>query len=213
MATWSTTHVERGLAKLLGQFQKPVIKAFLAVYLRQIQRWENMNREVAEHLNIEQGFGIILDRIGKLVGRGRGSEYGPCTHPAACPSCTAYRIAIRCQIRINRAAGRIQDFLDVIELSGVAGVFKVTPYYPASILITWTGNQPVTGDEDYYLRVFENLRQIVPLGVRLDILYSPQSDTDTLRAGWSGDVAIGNRLGWSGNGSLGQLLSWAHTLE
>lgn len=213
MTTWSTDHEARGVAKLLGQFRKPLIEALLRVYLRQVQKWEDRNREVAEHLNIEQGFGIILDRIGKLVGRGRGSDYGPCTHPAACPSCEALRVAIRCQIRINRSTGVIKDFLDVARLSGVLGTFKLTLTPPAAMTVTWLGAQAVSGDEDYFARVLENFRQLPALGVRIDLIYAPQALTDTLRAGWSGDPTVGNAIGWSGDASLGQLLSWAVTLE
>ncbi len=213
MPTWSTDHVERGLAKLLGQFRKPVIEAFVTVLMRQHQKREDMTREVAEHLNIESGFGIILDRIGKLVGRGRGDAYGPCVHPAACASCAAFRIAIRCQIRINRSRGTVQDFLDVAALSGVLGEFTLTMTPPAAMLITWLGGQAVSGDEDYYVRVLENLRQLPALGVRVDLIYSPHATADALLSGWSQNAAVGGTLGWSQDANLGDLLGWAITLE
>ena len=104
----NVTHVERGTDKLLSVLRKPRVEALLASRLRMWQRIENAAWEVAFALNIDSGFGIILDRIGKIVGRGRNGL-----------SDAAYKIGLLAQIRINRSNGNPIDFSDVASLIGI----------------------------------------------------------------------------------------------
>jgi hypothetical protein len=103
----STDQVLRGLNRLLGQFDNsPKLRALLATYLRQLQTLETFAWSVIDTLSLTDGFGITLDRFGKLVGRGRGSL-----------SDADFLVALRAQIRINRSRGMVVDFLDVASIS------------------------------------------------------------------------------------------------
>lgn len=119
-----TNHEGRGVARLLEQFKRSGnLQAILRSYLRQLQKIEDAAWEVIEKRNLVDGFGIILDNIGRIVGRGR--EDLDDDH---------YRIAIRCQIRINRSQGKPKDFTDVAVLASPEGTEHSFTTFPKTII-------------------------------------------------------------------------------
>lgn len=147
----NTTHIARGLEKLLGQFQdKPVLRALLTSYLRRTQRLESMAWSVSDELNIDAGTGWILDAIGRIIGRGR-STYA---------TDAVYRVALRAQIAINRSRGRVRDIVEVGRLS--FGTVTVRDYPPAS----YTATLAEQIDAASAVPFLENMSAVRPLGVR-----------------------------------------------
>lgn len=177
----NTTHIERGLEKLIGQFQdKPVLKALLTSYLRRTQRVEDMAWDVAYQLNIDAGTGWILDAIGRLVGRGR-STYA---------SDAVYRIALRAQIAINRSRGRVRDIVEVGRLS--FGTVVVKDYPPAS----YTATLQEQIDADSAVPFLENMSAVRPLGVRgFGIVSTAAPMATSLRWGSVTDPSEGTDFG------------------
>lgn len=124
--TKSTDHEERGPARFLEQFKRADnLGSILKAHLRQIQKLEDCLWEVITLRNIADGFGLILDWIGSIVGRSR----------EGLPD-EEYRIALRAQIRINRSNGKTKDLVDVATLS-VPDETEVTysETYPAGVWI------------------------------------------------------------------------------
>jgi hypothetical protein len=148
----STDHLARGLRRPIGILRKPKLQGLMSPHLRQRQKLESAAYEVAYSLNIESGFGVILDNIGAIVGRGREGAGD-----------TEFKIALRAQIRINRSTGKTADFTDVGGLSVPGTTWHVDDYPPASLIVY--SDEPVPSAEAVPV-LFENLRQVRPLGVR-----------------------------------------------
>jgi len=164
----NNTYVQTGLAQLLTQFQgKPVFAALVRSYLNRIQELENAVWEVILIRGIDASEGVNLDNIGKIVGR-----------PRLGLSDTDYRVALKCQILINRSSGGPDDLINITTLSVSPGqVFTYQEAYPATVLIT------VEGIAAFNISVlFDNLFQAKAGGVRLLIILSmqPVGNTFTL---------------------------------
>lgn len=163
--TQSTDHGDRGVSKLLDQFQdKAFLEAVLRAFLFQVQRLENAVWEVILLRTIEAGEGMTLDYIGRIVGRPRLGLGDP-----------DYRIAIRAQIRINRSSGRPEDLIDVTRLSIPAG-FTFT-YDEGGTATIWI---EIVEEVTFNIQVlFSNLIKAKSGGVRLllDYTTSPREDS------------------------------------
>jgi hypothetical protein len=193
----NTTHVERGLAKLLGDFQgKPIIKGILSSRLRARQRLEDAAWEVAFAMNIATGFGIILDRIGKIVGRGRAGLLDD-----------DYRYALRTQIRINRSNGNPQDFVDIGALAVEdSDRFSFQDFSPAHILATYLdepSSLPALGV------IESNFSQIRGIGIGLSFAYTLVGGSDEAALfGWDGTTyedadGLAHGAAWDGTPLVG----------
>ena len=190
----NSTHVERGIDKLLTRYQQPRNEALLASRLRMWQRIENVAWEAAfVVLSIENGFGVILDRIGKIVGRGRKNL-----------SDADYKIGLYTKIRINRSNGNPQDFDEVASLAGVE-IHQFTR--PDACFTIELLNAPTS------LGVFailcEDFATMVGLGIGFDLVYGGSFDQDNaLLWGWDGasyDASDGlaHGLSWDVDGDGG----------
>ena len=181
----NTTHIARGLEKILGQHQdKPIIKALVTSYLRRTQRVEDMAHDVAGRLNIDAGEGWILDAIGRIIGRGR-SVYA---------NDAIYRIALRAQIAINRSRGRVRDIVEVGRLS--FGTVVVRDYPPASYTAT------LAEQIDAYSAIpfLENMAAVRPLGVRGFAIISTEAPmAESLIWGSVTDAGTGTAWGTAGD--------------
>jgi hypothetical protein len=177
----NTTHIARGLEKILGQHQdKPIIKALVTSYLRRTQRVEDMAWSVVSELNIDAGTGWILDAIGRIIGRGR-STYA---------SDAVYRIALRAQIAINRSRGRVRDIVEVGALS--FGTVVVRDYPPAS----YTATLQEQIDAASAVPFLENMAAVRPLGVRgFAIISTAAPMAESLRWGSVTDAGTGTDFG------------------
>jgi len=155
----SKDHVKRGLARFLQQYKnKPNLAALLSSYLRRVQELEDAAWEVILYRLLDNAEGIQLDRLGAIVGRGRGSLADP-----------EYLLAIRAQIRINRSCGSPEDMIAVAGLTLPAGdAFSYGEAYPATIVI-----QVLSPETDTVIGVlFDCLIRTKPGGVRLLLEYS-----------------------------------------
>jgi hypothetical protein len=169
----STDHVERGLAKFLGQFRnKPLLSALLRSYLRRVQEVEDATWEVIYNRLLDNAEGVQIDIIGRIVGRGRNNL-----------SDNDYKIAVRAQIRINRSSGRPEDVIDVARLSlPYVFTFSYEEIYPAAIYMQ------VYGGVDFNVVVlFNNLVKAKAGGVKLWLNTSPEGPENTFTFA-SGDV-------------------------
>ncbi len=172
----NTTHVERAQAKLLGTLKRPRLLAIVASGASESQRIETLAHQVAGQLNLNSTYDWILDAIGRLVGRGRGTSANN----------DVYRIGLRAQIRINRSFGRTIDLTDIQRLSKPGGVWRNHEYPPASL--TTYLEEKVEQTEVEQIRT--NLAQQKGLGVRLDwIVYF---SADAGRFGTVTDVGVGS---------------------
>jgi hypothetical protein len=178
----SADHADRGPLRLLEQFkEKPLLEALLRSYLTQIQNVEDCAWEVIYARNIETGVGDQLDKIGEIVGRERlGLEDDE------------YRLAIRCQIRINRSSGKPTDIQVITEMTlDDAWTFEYREFYPARIQITIV--ELVT----FSLRLLlDNLRAAKMGGVALDIVYSTELPEESFTLAPSTSYVIDEDLGF-----------------
>lgn len=161
----STDHSDRGVARFVEQFRyKPRLEALTRSYLRRVQELEDAVWEVVAYRYLETAEGYQLDRIGRIVGRGRGSL-----------SDDDYRIAVRGQIRINRSCGTPEDLIAVTRLSAPTGtVFVYGELYPATVIMS------IVGAAVWNVAVlFNNLRRTKSGGVRLFLTYSLADPSNT----------------------------------
>lgn len=174
----STTHEETGLDRLLDIFKKPKCEAFVGARLKLVQDLETAVWEVNDYVSIEAGFGIILDNIGALVGRGR-NDY----------SDDDYKVGLYVQIRLNRATGVEADLEDVTEIatSGGSENYVLTEHYPKTAIVERL--EPDVAVEP----MIDNLRQLRPLGTRMFLIYSPvAARANTFICGLSTDPTLGD---------------------
>lgn len=197
----STDHVARGVAKLLGRFhQSEKLKGLLSTWLQQGQVVEDFIWLVLDSLSIESDVDIVLDRIGKIVGRGRNGLTNE-----------LYRYALRAQIRINRAHGRIEDLLDVMRLTAHddAVTFGLHEQFPAALQLDMFG----LASGPQVLEVWNNAKQTKAGGVRLFFTYSGGDATNDFLLGedWGDADAVESDeiqgLGWTVDSTLGGKLA------
>ena len=192
--TQSTDHAPRAATRFLEQFRnKRNLQALLKSYTDQIQALENATWEILENSNLREGRGVILNAIGRVVGR-----------PRAGLADSDYLRAIRTQIRINRSSGRAKDVIQVAQLSFPDGLaFTYSEGYPAGIVIA------ILELVDFAIQVsFRDLIRTKAGGVRLFLLAPlyPPEECFTL-ADWASvptdvyDTALG--LGYSADPDMG----------
>lgn len=173
----STNHALRAPSRFIEQFKKkPVMTAMLVAFMNQVQDLENALWEIILLRNIVDGEGVILDMIGRIVGRKREGLID-----------TDYRIALRAQIRINRSVGKAVDVINVAILSLPDGVtFSYSEAYPAGIVVE------VDPLVDFNVSVlWRNLKATKAGGVRLFLIltYVDPANAFTLRDYSSGGYA------------------------
>ncbi len=183
--TQKTTHVEQGLDRRLEQYRNdPDLEQIMTSLLTRVQEAEDCLWEILNNRGVDTAIGVQLDVLGRLVGRGRGTLGDD-----------AYRIAIKCQIAINRSSGTPVDICLVAILSLPAGfVWTYGEGYPAGIDITLV--DPWIGSDEELDVVFSNLQKTRSGGVRLFFEYhtAPTDHTFT----WSDDLTtpVDHNLGW-----------------
>lgn len=153
--TRSTDHQDRGVRRFIEALrEQPFLEALAKSYLKQIQAieaaaWEVMDQWEDPDLS---GFsGVALDRLGKLLRRGRKSL-----------SDADYRLALRTQVLINRSSGLAREILVIARRSLPTGVgFVYSEHWPAAFKVTADG--PLTAEQGTVLA--DNLAQAKPVGV------------------------------------------------
>jgi hypothetical protein len=182
-----TDTIELGQSRALETLKKPLLQALLASRLRGLQMAEDALWEVVDYRNLDDGFGVILDSLGRIVGRGRDGQ-----------SDADFKISIQIQIIQNRASGVTSEYLAIGELLQPGAGWAVIDQPPASFLIV--AGTTIT-DPARAAREFEAIRA---LGTGMTLLVPPPAPSAALRWGWSGDAGIGiPGAGWSSDDTVG----------
>lgn len=174
MATWTATlwlddiqtveHSELGLARLIKQYRddRPRLQGELEAYLESLQSIEDVSIDVMCNRWPLTAVGVQLDILGKIVGQERG-EYTD----------DQYRLWILARILVNRANGRIEELIDILEALDVTDI-KVKEYYPAGVMISVAGT-PYGQDMGVLIN------EAKPGGVQLHWVYTDLDDDDALQ--------------------------------
>jgi hypothetical protein len=179
-----TDHVERGLGRVLEQYKNsPAYLGLIESYIRGVQRWENAIFEVIEKRNLSVGFGIILDYLGKIVDRKRGGL-----------SDADYLIALKAKILILRSRGRIDETINILQLSVPEGY----TYYvqEADVTVLWFFRERILFTVSVVLEI---LARTKPAGVRTLMFFLPLDPDDHWLWGSRGfgtvtDASVGGKL-------------------
>lgn len=163
------THVDEGLALLLGQAQdKPRIEGVLAALLGPI---EDLDAEVVNVYTarlLDNAADAQLDVLGSIVGEVRGGKGDD-----------EYRRAINTRILINTSDGKIPQLIAVADLyenvTASGGTVRVKENYPAALVVTLVDHTLNRPPQETAVR----LRQAKLAGVRLSLVYLPTGDSAT----------------------------------
>lgn len=114
-ATPSKTHVAKALGHIVAPLQGEKFRAGVAAKIQPLQDLEDLVWQILAGLSIE-GSGIVLDRIGLIVGRGRNGLVD-----------AVYRRLLRAQILVNRSNGAIPELVKILQVavSDDAWSFKI----------------------------------------------------------------------------------------
>lgn len=120
--TQNTTHVDEARALIIDQFRgRRVIQGILDAFVGQAQDLENATFDVILKRLLLNAADAQLDSVGDLVGEPRD---GRTDEP--------YRAAIQLRVRVNRAQGRAEDVIQVVNLyPNASPTFTYTEPYPA----------------------------------------------------------------------------------
>jgi len=106
--------------------------------------------KMSDQYDLEKAKGILLDRLGKLVGENRDGNDDE-----------LYRLLIRLRILLNTTDGSINDIIKVIKFIFSSEVVHIQPNYPAGITILHDGESPSVNFNKY-------ISQVVAAGVAYD---------------------------------------------
>jgi hypothetical protein len=188
-------HVELAQSRALESLKKPLLQVLLASRVSQLQKIEDALWEVISLRNLDDGFGVILDALGGLVGRGRSNEND-----------AAYKISIQIQIIQNNASGVVADYEAIAALLEPASLWTIDDI-GAGGFVLYTAGDPSSNPARAY-REFEAIRV---LGTGMVLLVSVGTPGEELRWGWSGDALVGvPGLGWSGDDTVGGRAGYAY---
>lgn len=185
MITPITDHVKRGLARLVEQYKNSTkFKLWISVYLQRIQNLEDATWEVLEKRSIDNGIGIALDYIGKILNRPRGGL-----------SDDDYRIALRAEIAILRSTGNGDDLDTVGGLSIPSGYdFQLIDLGNATLQVIVDGIPAFS-----ISTLFLNFLRAKQGGVKLLFEFQPTDhpfiwDTGDEFSDWLGTPDVGGEL-------------------
>lgn len=166
----STDHEARAVRRLLGQFRfSPKFTGIVATYAGRLQKLEDVAWQVLDAWTsavTSAPAGDMLTKMGKIVGRGRGSLADP-----------EYWTAIRLKILVRRCGGRIEDFLRALRFAMNGNTYSVQSieFQPATYLIEVSSAFGV----DQMAIIWEDaFRRIKAAGVRLVFTYSTDVGTN-----------------------------------
>jgi len=148
-------HVEEARKTLLQQYEsKHYLNTLIDAIVEQLQSLENASHEVLEQRFIMTARGVQLDKLGELIGIGRGyrTDY-------------EYRRLLAAMSVINRGGGTPENIIAAIKI--VYNPFFVTYEEPevATFSIFTVRELPMVG-------VIQLLKTRKPLGVRLVVSFS-----------------------------------------
>ena len=172
MATWTATlwrddiatvdHSVESPKNLLWQYEgKPRIAAFLDAFLEQIDSIEDLLMQVLTLRSVYTAEGTQLDVIGKLVDQLRGEMTDD-----------EYRLFIAAKIYANKANGRNEEIIGILQRCGIEKTIKIRETYPCYSKIQVT-------KVEYPYATYQVLLLGKPGGCRMDFVYSDVEDDYT----------------------------------
>jgi hypothetical protein len=154
--------VREGLSRMIIRYQhSPRLRAFLQAILEEIASIDRVTLQYLAGIWPATAIGVQLDLLGKIVGQERG-EF----------SDEEYRILILGRIYVNRANGKLPEFLYLLKaILGLTEPVVMREYYPAALRIEITA---VLYPEPVLILIGD----MSPAGVIVDTVYSEESRDD-----------------------------------
>lgn len=133
------THKEQMLARLLFQYKdRPNIAKILTVVAARYQGLEDARWQLLTERYIDTAVGVQLDVIGRLIQQERGTSAND----------AEYRLRLRARMRANQSSGTVEDILAVFAaLLGGYDDLELAQYYPAALILSIIGEEPLTATE------------------------------------------------------------------
>lgn len=182
-----STHVERGLSRLIEKFKnKPKVVGLLTALLEEVQELDDAVYEAALRRQISEAFGHTLDLWGALLGRGRGNL-----------SDDSYRVRLRVQLLLMRASGTAPELVQVFRLLAPAPrTVHYIPRYPAAQEVAIRGAPSPEGED--FAAILQSAKAA---GVRSTLRWleaAPEDTFTTLGGGGKGFTLTGSPPGTGG---------------
>jgi hypothetical protein len=155
---YSPDHAERMVSKLIEFFRKPRASAVLRdVFGPQVQEIEDTLWELFQAFDLDTATGATLDFLGAIVGELRNDRDDD-----------EYRVAVKLRLMVNRSEGTVEELLAILVLADPDLVFTLREYWPASIILRWTGAFTRLAAPD----LFVLMQQAKPAGVLMHAIIS-----------------------------------------
>jgi hypothetical protein len=124
MITKITDHVDRALARLIGQFRHSAShRGLLASYIAEVQEVENALFDILVQSSIADATGAQLDGLGQILGERRNGREDD-----------VYRQAVAARFFLNKASGTIEEVLQLFRLITDASPY-LDEYFPAAFVL------------------------------------------------------------------------------
>jgi hypothetical protein len=150
--------IDDAVSALTDTFDKPVNRAFISTFAKQVQDIENVAFAVLQGRTINTAVGVQLDGLGELVGA-----------PRAGRTDDTYRVRIRAQIALNLSSGTPDEILRIVQL--MVGSAKLAEYFPASFIVDSTAGANPTSAATA-LEISSIVKAATPAGVRSQHIYA-----------------------------------------
>ena len=169
-----TNHVEEALTRPIDFFKnKPIFRAFLSVFIEQIQDLEDSSFQMLLNRWLDSAEGVQLDGIGDIVGEARLGRND-----------ADYLLAIKVRIQFNFSNATPEDIYTAL-VNFNDRRYEYIPAYPAAFTIrlldALSPSDPTPDEYNAFLNT------INAGGVKAWFLYSEVDDVDTFTTA-SGDV-------------------------
>lgn len=177
-----TDHVEAATARLISQFRspKPVLHGMLRSYVEQLQELEDVIWSViwGRLLDPAPGqaagaVGVQLDALGKIVGQ-----------PRLGLGDSAYVLAIKLKIRVNRSRGSNVDLLEILRLAMPSP--KVFEYREEYIHASYTFVEDISVELAFTLLTSLNAARAAGYRAILEYHTDRVASASMIRWGWNG---------------------------
>lgn len=190
-------HVAQGLARVLFQDQgDDDVKGMVEATVGPIQDIENAFYQLYTE-TLENAVGVNLDIYGEIVGQARDPGQ----------SDDDYRLRIKTRIIQNISQGEPESIIKVYQLLVVAGLVQYQDLPPGGVYVA---SDIEISDQEEANKLFEQVEQVVPAGVRVEFLgdFQPGAAPFAMDGGLPGG-GFGDLNDPTQGGQLGRI--WVYT--